>query len=541
MKAAIYSRYSTEQQSEASIEDQFRVCERIAERDGFTVVARFSDAAVSGGTSVRSGYQSMLRAMRRREFDAIIAEDSSRLWRNLAEQAPRLAELADLGVQVVTHDLDTRQESAGILGAVLGASSEAYRKEIGRRTRRGQEGVARAGKSAGGRAYGYVPAALSGTGQLEVNAEQATVIRQVFTWYAEGVAARTIAARLNAQGVPSPGSSWNRERRRKAGWLASAIHGDPKRGTGILSNTLYSGAVVWNRTRWVRSAADSSKRRCVLNSPKDWITRQDERLRIVPQELWDRVRARQARMSHQQSALTVRGSARRGGGGKPGKYLFTGLLVCGVCGAAFTLRNRDYYCCASHWHGAACSNSVNVSRHLVQDVMLDGIREDLSDPVVIAEVERRLRDVVRQYQRRPKVDQGKRIAALTVEIGNLTDAIASGMLKSSPALALRLQAAEAELARLEAARRAEPPTLMVPNVKARYLAKIGRLEDVLLKEPERGREELREVLDDERIRLKPDESGKFLWAEYSLGLQALLPHADTVVAGAGFEPATFGL
>jgi len=71
--------------------------------------------------------------------------------RNLAEQAPRLAEVADLGVQVVTHDLDTRQESAGILGAVLGASSEAFRREIDRRTRRGQEGVARAGKSAGGR------------------------------------------------------------------------------------------------------------------------------------------------------------------------------------------------------------------------------------------------------------------------------------------------------------------------------------------------------------------------------------------------------
>jgi hypothetical protein len=57
VKAAIYARFSTEKQSEASIEDQFRVCERIAEREGFNVVARFSDAAISGGTSARSGYQ----------------------------------------------------------------------------------------------------------------------------------------------------------------------------------------------------------------------------------------------------------------------------------------------------------------------------------------------------------------------------------------------------------------------------------------------------------------------------------------------------
>src|SRR5882724_7169851 len=66
VKAAIYARFSTEKQSEASIEDQFRVCERIAEREGFNVVARFSDAAISGGTSARIGYQSLLKAARRR-------------------------------------------------------------------------------------------------------------------------------------------------------------------------------------------------------------------------------------------------------------------------------------------------------------------------------------------------------------------------------------------------------------------------------------------------------------------------------------------
>jgi len=154
MKAALYARYSTDKQSGASIDDQLRICERIAERHGFSVSTRFSDAAISGGTTRRPGYQGMLDAARLRHFDVIVAEDTSRLWRNLAEQAPRLAELSDLGVHVVTHDLDTRQESAGMLSAVLGASSESYRKEIGRRVRRGLEGLARRKKSTGGRAYG---------------------------------------------------------------------------------------------------------------------------------------------------------------------------------------------------------------------------------------------------------------------------------------------------------------------------------------------------------------------------------------------------
>src|SRR6516165_1163473 len=63
------------------------------------------------------------------EFDVIVAEDVSRLWRLMAEQAPRLAELRDLGVQVVTRHFDTREESADTLGAVNGAMSEHYRKE----------------------------------------------------------------------------------------------------------------------------------------------------------------------------------------------------------------------------------------------------------------------------------------------------------------------------------------------------------------------------------------------------------------------------
>ena len=205
MRAVIYSRFSTEKQRDESIEDQNRLCERLAEGHGFQVVAHFSDKAISAGTAQRPGYQDLLRAARRHEFDVIVAEDTSRLWRNMAEQAPRLAELSDLGIAVVTHDLDTRQESAEILGAVTGAMSAQYRREIGRRTRRGLEGRARAGKSAGGRAYGYLPPALSGTGRTEVVPEQAEIVRWIFERYATGWSPLRIAADLNARGVPSPG------------------------------------------------------------------------------------------------------------------------------------------------------------------------------------------------------------------------------------------------------------------------------------------------------------------------------------------------
>ncbi|HUI58591.1 MAG TPA: recombinase family protein, partial [Steroidobacteraceae bacterium] len=254
VRAATYARYSTALQSADSLADQERICERIAERNGFTIVARFADAAISGGTAARPQYQGLLRVARRHEIDAVIAEDSSRLWRNMAEQAPRIAELADLGIHVVTQDLDTRQETAGVLGAVLGASSEAYRREIGRRTRRGLEGRALQGRPAGGRGYGY----RASGGTREIDPERAKIVKEIFRKYSRGWSPKAIAHELNFRGVPSPGSTWKREQRRKGGWMASVIAGDPRRGIGILHNEMYRGRVIWNRLKWVRSAADSS-------------------------------------------------------------------------------------------------------------------------------------------------------------------------------------------------------------------------------------------------------------------------------------------
>ena len=84
LRAALYARYSTDKRRVESLDDQYHVCEQVAKREGFTVVARFGDREISGGTADRPGYQSMLDAARQRQFDVIIVEDISRLWRNRA-------------------------------------------------------------------------------------------------------------------------------------------------------------------------------------------------------------------------------------------------------------------------------------------------------------------------------------------------------------------------------------------------------------------------------------------------------------------------
>lgn len=69
------------------------------------------------------------------------------------------------------------------------------------------------------------------------------MVRRIFQWFADGKSPRWIAGELNRLGIPSPGASWARasERlnaKRHRGWVATAIHGDRKRGTGILSACL---------------------------------------------------------------------------------------------------------------------------------------------------------------------------------------------------------------------------------------------------------------------------------------------------------------
>lgn len=530
MRATLYARFSTDKQSENSIDDQFRVCERIADREGFAIVSRFNDAAISGGTAQRPGYQSMLSAARRREFDVIVAEDSSRLWRELSEQWRTLKELQDLGVHVVGHGLDTRREESKILLAVSGAMAEAYRDEIARRTHRGLEGRARAGAPTGGKAFGYTAARDSATGRMEIDEPAAAIVRRIFTMYADGSSPRTIAATLNAEGVSSPGAKWNRiERRRDGKWLASTIHGDVNRGTGILNNRRYAGIVLWGRSKWTRGAADSSQRSMKMNV-KALHEAQDERLRIVPQDLWDRVKTRQRRYSVGADAKISGTSRRRApGAGRPARHLLSGLLRCGICEAGFTISNGERYQCASHMNGRACTNTISVRKSIAEARILGQVKADLLDPTNVTDIETR---VQRLLNAQKPTDGRARISELTRQIEKMTEAIAAGLVSS--ALAQRLAAAEAELAKLQVARPVSVARI-APRVTERVKELVGRLEAAGSLDRDKARAALREILGE--VRLIPDPSGRFLWAEYGLEINALTAMAvgsDLMVAGAGF-------
>ena len=74
-RVVLYARYSTDNQREVSIEDQFRLCREHAEREGWKIVGTYHDAAVSGASMIlRPGVQALLEDAQRGAFDMVLAE-----------------------------------------------------------------------------------------------------------------------------------------------------------------------------------------------------------------------------------------------------------------------------------------------------------------------------------------------------------------------------------------------------------------------------------------------------------------------------------
>jgi hypothetical protein len=279
----------------------------------------------------------------------------------------------------------------------------------------------------------------------------------------------------------------------------------------------------------------------VLNPKKEWITRQDERLRIVSDELWGRVKARQTAQTHRIGERIrqgmSRGAAIRTGTG--GKFLLSGLLRCGHCGSAYVIAGVDRYACSGHTNGgdALCENNAMLRRQLAEAEVLAGIKRELRSPEVINELVRRVRAALRA--RKPKApDHAGRIKHLRVKIDNLADAIASGALRSSPTIAAKLAAAEGELERLTAAQaesvRAVDVTPLLADLPARAVRAIEQLEATLSNgDIPKAREEIRKHVGTVTIEADAREIRIYSEQNVSAVLLRIAGAAHTSIDGSG--------
>lgn len=198
MNAVIYARYSSDKQTEQSIEGQLRYCHDYAQRCGYIVVGEYIDRAMSGTTDHRPQFQQMISDSAKKQFQFVIVWKLDRFARNRYDSAIYKSKLKKNGVRVLsaTEGIGEGDESI-ILEAVLEAMAETYSRQLSQNVRRGMKESALKGNSTGG----AIPLGYKLVNKrLAVDDKTAPIIRYIFEQYASGTSKADIARYLNDNG-----------------------------------------------------------------------------------------------------------------------------------------------------------------------------------------------------------------------------------------------------------------------------------------------------------------------------------------------------
>jgi site-specific DNA recombinase len=546
MRAAIYARFSTELQDQKSIADQVRICREHAQRRGHSVVAVYEDAAASGASvKGRPGIQRLMQDANKGIFDVVLTESMSRIGRDTEDRANIRKHLAFCRISIETPADGVVTPLVDGIRAVIDSQ---HLEDLKHHTRRGMRGVVLDGRSAGGRAYGYdvVPGEPDGRGSLRrgfrvINEKEAEVVRRIYTEYVAGSTPREIAKRLNDDRIPPPrGKSWN----------ASTINGNTLRSNGILLNQMYVGRIIWNKVTMVKNPATG--RRVIRPNPKEaWVMQEVPALAIVSAELFEAARRRKAERSkgHPQ-------------GKRRPKHLLSGLLRCSSCGGGLSTFGKDRtgrrrVRCSTHTESGSCPNTQTYYVDAIERAVLSGLRAELSSPALLTEYvkayhEERAKLAAGSVQRRAAAE--RRLGEIERETERLVDAIAKGFGDPS-ILGGRINELKSERIQLADEIAAMPNTQKVitlhPGLLARYEQQVEQLQAALAAGLEAGDEDgaaaLRELIEAVKVERNASRPGG-LKVTIVGRLNALLgdehfPNGvcGKGVAGAGIEPATYGL
>ena len=554
LRCAAYARYSSDLQSPRSIEDQLRICREYAHARGFFFLEEhvYTDEALSGVGADRPGLGRLMDAALSpsRPFDIILLDDSSRLARNTKDALSIFEKLNFAGIRLiaVSQGIDSENEQAHVLVTVHGMVDSLYVKELAKKTHRGLEGLMLRGQHTGGRCFGYDSVPVSGTTgkQLVINESEAAIVRRIFEMSAEGQSLKTIARTLNGEHIPPPRP---RAGKRYATWCPTCIR-------AMLRRDLYNGKVIWNSSRFVK-VPGTNKRVRRARPESEWRTVEHPELQIISDDLWQRVRERQ---EHVRRTYGVR----EGGGvliprSVTSPYLLSGLLKCGLCGANLIIvtgytsyGHYPRYGCSQHFNRGTCSNSVTVRKDWIEEQLLDELQNKVLQPDAIGYVMDEFGNHVRsafanltnqlaQMRERKQKLEGelRRLAATAAETGPsafLIEAIHEREQQlrdiTDQLLAQGDDSVESHLA----------------DIRNFILERMMNLRALLAGDPGPARKELLNHVSE--IRMMPQAvNGKSHYvAEGSWHLlgnerdgSEAIPTQIRVVAGAGFEPATFGL
>jgi site-specific DNA recombinase len=546
MIAAIYARKSNEEgdvaRDQKSVERQIEGARAFIALKGWTLHEEhvYEDDAVSGALfATRRHFQRMMSDAEAGAFDLIVFYDLDRFGRHGHNTMVALNHLADLGIAVwdfstgTCLDLDSFE---GRLTTTLKAEfAQQYRDQVRKHTRASHRRKAEQGLVTGGKVFGYdnVCRTKGETVRVKNDAEAAVVV-EIFSRYAAGEGAYTIAAALNSRGAPSPRA----QQGRPSGWSVSTIR-------EVLKRPLYRGEIVWGRTKSaygrelgkLTTRNGRKREKGQIPTPEEtWVRLPfNESLCIVDPELAARADAR--RTDRRTRYLSSLGAQNGKAPEKSwGKYLLTGgMLICPTCGGHFEglkYPKEIYVCSTRRRKPFACSNTLALPMSLADNVVLDMIEGEVLGRAYIEE----LLAMVHQSE----ADGFARLAAdrdrLRGEVEKLVGSIALGEAPGSIVSAIRER--EQQIARLDVQLRApRPERVDIEQLRAALEQRAAQWKAELRTEPQVARVLVRRLVGPLTL-VDPADTAAFIEWETSITpaiLEGLAP-IQVVASPPGFEP-----
>lgn len=399
--AVIYARYSSDNQTEQSIEGQLRVCQEYAKNNDILILDTYIDRAMTGTNDNRADFQRMIKDSARREWDYVLVYKLDRFSRNKYETAIHKKTLRDNGVRLISATEYIPDSPEGIiLESMLEGYAEYYSAELSQKIRRGMNESRQKGNYTGGFIlFGYKVVDK----KILIDEFQAEAVRYMFEQYAKGVIVRNLIADLTRKGI---------------------YH----RGKPFAKNTVYA---MLRNERYIG-----------IYRYKDQVF-DNMYPSIVPRDLFEKVRKIiEANLIGSNSKKTV--------------YLFRNKLKCGYCGKPISAETgtarkgdvRHYYKCNGKKYAKTCNKSI-VRQDVLEPLIMDGIKRQLKDKEVMDSLVKQL--LLAQEMQTSEKSVLKMLsnekAGVEKALDNLIRAIEQGIL--TPTTGKRLKELEEQKSRLE--------------------------------------------------------------------------------------------
>ena len=381
IKVASYCRVSTDKDDQAnSFESQQRYFRAYIDRQPeWELYQIYADEGITGtSTKKRAAFNQMIADARMGKFERILTKEVSRFSRNILDTIAYTRELKALGVGVLflNDGISTLEPDAELRLSIMGSIAQEESRKTSSRVKWGQTRRMEQGVVFGRSLLGYDVK----DGRLTVNPEGAELVRLIFHKYGVEKKGTTVIAReLREAGY--------RTHRGGIRWNGSCI-------VKLLKNEKYVGDLIQKKTITPDYLTHAKK---ANHGEEELVIIRDHHPPIIDQELWDVV----------QEELKKRNRNGALGAGHSNRYIFSGKIKCGECGASFVSRQRKRKdgSLSRRW---SCYSAVNEG----------GIHVDPQGNRVGCDVRMALRDEVamdmlRQALRTLRLDSGGLIDSVT--------------------------------------------------------------------------------------------------------------------------------